>query len=97
MDSRLSPSLRAAERNIRVASLCGLVVIAMVAMSYAAVPLYRIFCQVTGYEGTTQRARAAPGSVLGREMNIEFDANPAPGLPWIFAPGQRRLTVRLGE
>ena len=97
MDGRLSPSLRAAERNIRVASLCGLLVLAMVGMSYAAVPLYRIFCEVTGYDGTTQRASAAPDSVLGREMNIEFDANIAPGLPWTFAPAQRRLKVRLGE
>jgi cytochrome c oxidase assembly protein subunit 11 len=97
MGSRLSSQLRTAERNIRVASLCGLVVLAMVAMSYAAVPLYRIFCEVTGYAGTPQRAGAAPGSVPGREMNIEFDANTAPGLPWTFTPGQRRLTVRLGE
>jgi cytochrome c oxidase assembly protein subunit 11 len=97
MDGRLSSQLRAAERNIRVASLCGLLVLAMVGMSYAAVPLYRIFCEVTGYDGTTQRASAAPDSVLGREMNIEFDANIAPGLPWTFAPAQRRLTVRLGE
>jgi cytochrome c oxidase assembly protein subunit 11 len=97
MTSQLSSQLRAAERNIRVASLCGLVVVAMVAMSYAAVPLYRIFCEVTGYAGTTQRASAAPGSVLDREMNIEFDANTAPGLPWTFTPGQRRLTLRLGE
>jgi cytochrome c oxidase assembly protein subunit 11 len=97
MDGRLSSQLRAAERNIRVASLCGLLVLAMVGMSYAAVPLYRIFCEVTGYDGTTQRAGAAPDSVLGREMNIEFDANIAPGLPWTFAPAQRRLTVRLGE
>src|SRR5215210_978854 len=56
MGNRLSSQLRAAERNIRVASLCGLVVLAMVALSYAAVPLYRIFCEVTGYDGTTQRA-----------------------------------------
>jgi cytochrome c oxidase assembly protein subunit 11 len=97
MDGRLSSQLRAAERNIRVASLCGLLVLAMVGMSYAAVPLYRIFCEVTGYDGTTQRASAAPDSVLGREMNIEFDANIAPGLPWTFAPAQRRLKVRLGE
>lgn len=97
MDGRLSPSLRAAERNIRVAFLCGLVVLAMVAMSYASVPLYRIFCQVTGYDGTTQRASAAPATVLAREMTIEFDANTGPGLPWTFAPVQRRLTVRLGE
>ena len=97
MGNRLSSQLRAAERNIRVASLCGLVVLAMVALSYAAVPLYRVFCEVTGYAGTPQRAGAAPGSVPGREMNIEFDANTAPGLPWTFTPGQRRLTVRLGE
>lgn len=97
MDGRLSPSLRAAERNIRVASFCGLIVVAMIGLSYAAVPLYRLFCQVTGYDGTTQRASAAPGTVLGRAMTIDFDANAAPGLPWTFVPAQRRLTVRLGE
>jgi cytochrome c oxidase assembly protein subunit 11 len=97
MDGRLSPSLKAAERNIRVAALCSLIVVAMIGLSYAAVPLYRLFCEVTGFDGTPQRAAAAPGAVPGREITVDFDANTGPGLPWSFAPAQRRLTVRLGE
>lgn len=88
------PSLN---RNLKVASLCGLLAMGMVGLSYAAVPLYRLFCQVTGYAGTTQRADAAPGRSGEREITIEFDANAAPGLAWTFAPAQRRMTVKLGE
>jgi cytochrome c oxidase assembly protein subunit 11 len=97
MATRLSPSLAAAERNIRIAALCGVVVLAMIGLSYAAVPLYRLFCEVTGYDGTTQRALSAPGAVAGRRITIEFDANTGSGLPWTFAPAQRRLTVAPGQ
>ena len=88
------PSLH---RNLGVASLCALLAGGMVALSYASVPLYRLFCQVTGYAGTTQRAEAVPGPVGTREITVEFDANAAPGLAWAFAPAQRRMKVKLGE
>jgi cytochrome c oxidase assembly protein subunit 11 len=84
-------------RNARTALLCLALAASMVAASYAAVPLYRIFCQVTGFGGTTQRAEAAPARALDRTINVEFDANAAPGLPWTFVPVQRRLAVKLGE
>jgi len=58
----------------------------MVGMSYAAVPLYRIFCQATGIAGTTQRAEKPSDRVLDRTMSIRFDANVSPDLPWTFAP-----------
>jgi cytochrome c oxidase assembly protein subunit 11 len=68
----------------------------MVALTYAAVPLYRLFCQVTGFAGTTQVATAAPGAAAAPPITVRFDANVALGLPWRFiAPSG--MQVRLGE
>jgi cytochrome c oxidase assembly protein subunit 11 len=85
------------DRKMVTAALCFGLAIAMVGAAYAAVPLYRLFCQATGYGGTTQRSIGAPSHTTERRMAIEFDANIGSGLPWTFAPAQRRLTVRLGE
>lgn len=70
----------------------------MVGVGYASVPLYRLFCQVTGFAGTTQKAvgQAAPGAVAGQTMSVRFDANHAPNLPWKFQPEQRREVVNVG-
>ena len=69
----------------------------MVGMAYAAVPLYKMFCQVTGYGGTTQRAeKQYAGRVLDREITVRFDANNA-GVPWEFQPVQRSMTMKIGE
>ncbi len=62
-----------------------------------AVPLYELFCRVTGYGGTTQQADAAPGAVGKRSFIIRFDAEINPQLPWAFNPVQRQVTVRAGE
>ena len=84
-------------RNRRMmAGLFG-VVFGMVALSYAAVPLYDLFCRVTGYGGTTQVADAAPEQVLDREIRIRFMADTNRDLPWDFAPEQREVTMRIGE
>ncbi len=77
-------------------SLAGLVA-AMVGLSFAAVPLYRIFCQATGYNGTPQRADKGADHVLDRTITIRFDGNVDPGLPWSFAPEQRTMDVKIGE
>lgn len=69
----------------------------MVGLSFAAVPLYRMFCQVTGYGGTPQRAEAATGEVLDRTVRIRFDANVAKGFPWRFTPEQQTMDVKIGE
>jgi cytochrome c oxidase assembly protein subunit 11 len=69
----------------------------MVGLSFAAVPLYRMFCQVTGYGGTPQRAEAAPGEVLDRTVRVRFDANVAKGFPWRFTPAQQTMDVKIGE
>ena len=79
------------------ASLCAVFVTGMVGMSFAAVPLYRIFCQVTGFAGTTQRADAGPVRTLDREITIRFDGNVANGLGWSFRPRQRQVTLHVGE
>jgi cytochrome c oxidase assembly protein subunit 11 len=77
-------------------ALAGLAV-AMLGLAYAAVPIYRLVCQVTGLGGTTQRAEAAPGARDGRTMTIRFDANVANGLAWSFKPDVNSMEVKLGE
>jgi cytochrome c oxidase assembly protein subunit 11 len=79
------------------ALLCAGIFVSMVGMSYAAVPLYNIFCRVTGYAGTTQIAYAAPTEILDRAMQIRFDANVARQMPWDFEPVVPTMMVRVGE
>lgn len=72
----------------------------MLGAGFASVPLYRIFCQVTGYGGTTQRASAGEADAVravGRTMAIRFDANVERGMPWQFKPLQRVDTVTIGR
>lgn len=82
--------------SILALSLVGLVA-GMVGLSFASVPLYRMFCQVTGYGGTPQRAEKAPGEVLDRTITIRFDGNVDHSLPWTFAPVQQTMDVKIGE
>jgi cytochrome c oxidase assembly protein subunit 11 len=86
-----------ARRNGRTAGLAALLVLAMVGLAYASVPLYRLFCQVTGIDGTTQRAAQAPGPIAGKEVAVRFDANTAPSMPWRFGPEKPREIVTIGE
>jgi cytochrome c oxidase assembly protein subunit 11 len=86
------------QRNKRVASRAVLFVLFMIGLAYASVPLYRIFCQVTGFGGTPMRADAAPGKVAGAApMGVRFDANIKETLPWRFQPESNVLRVSLGE
>jgi len=84
-------------RDVLIAACCGALVAAMVGASFAAIPLYKAFCRVTGFAGTTQVARIAPEHVLSRALTIRFDSNVAPGLPWIFEPEQNEIKLRIGE
>jgi len=69
----------------------------MVGLSFAAVPLYRMFCEATGYAGTPQlRGASAPGGT-DRTIAVRFNATTSPGLPWRFAPNEAAVTVKLGE
>jgi len=92
-----APVARKRRSNARVVVLTGGIVVGMVGLSFAAVPLYELFCQVTGFGGTTQVATEAPDRILDREMIVQFDANTAAALGWDFAPVERRVRVRLGE
>ena len=83
--------------NTNVALACGMVVAGMVGMSYAAVPLYQLFCQVTGYGGTTQVAEENSSSVIDRKIKVRFDANTAQGIGWSFKPAQREVELNVGE
>ncbi len=85
-------------RNAFVAYAATGLVAVMVVMSYAAVPLYELFCQVTGYGGTTQASgNQAPGAISDREVTVTFDANVNRGLPWRFEPLQRNVRLKVGE
>src|SRR3954447_6312764 len=84
-------------RHQRVALIFSGVVACMVGLSFAAVPLYRLFCAATGYGGTTQVAHVAPSEPGNRLLSVRFDANVAPGLPWQFAPVTPSVSLRTGE
>lgn len=82
--------------NKRVAAYLGFTAAGMLAMAFAAVPLYQLFCQVTGYGGTTQRVSKPSDTILDRTITIRFDAN-VNGLAWSFQPVVRTVDVRIGE
>ncbi|MBI3452554.1 MAG: cytochrome c oxidase assembly protein [Rhodospirillales bacterium] len=91
-----APASRPANR--RLAMIIAGTAVGMLGMAYAAVPLYTLFCQVTGFGGTTQRATEAPARIGERMMTVRFDANVAGSdLPWSFAPAQREVKVHVGE
>lgn len=85
-------------RNRRTLVAMAGIGLAMLALGFASVPLYRIFCQTTGFGGTTQRATADVKltPVAGRTMSIRFDSNVQPGMPWEFRPEHRTDTVTVG-
>jgi cytochrome c oxidase assembly protein subunit 11 len=90
--------MAARRRNAATAGLLVSVVAAMLGLTAASVPLYRLFCQATGLGGTTQRASAGPDrEVAGRLITVRFDANTAPELGWEFKPVQSSVTVHPGE
>jgi cytochrome c oxidase assembly protein subunit 11 len=86
-----------ATRRRMTGLMLGGVVAGMGGMAYAAVPLYRIFCQVTGFGGTTRRAHFAPTQILDRVVSVRFDTGVGRGMPWHFQPVQREMAVRVGE
>jgi cytochrome c oxidase assembly protein subunit 11 len=94
--SSTNPSDRR-RRGVRLTALIATaVVFAMVGAAFAAVPIYRIFCQATGYNGTVRRSEAKPSVVLSKTVVIRFDAN-VRDLPWDFKPDQETQTVRIGD
>ncbi len=84
-------------KNLKVALLFAGLAVSMIGLAYASVPLYQLFCQVTGFGGTTQRAFTAPTNVKDTTITIRFDANVSSELNWSFTPTQQTQTVKLGE
>ncbi len=84
-------------KNQKTAMIVVGVVIGMVGLSFAAVPAYRAFCQVTGWGGTTQRADAGADRTLERTITVRFDSSVSQGLSWEFKPEQISQTLHIGE
>jgi len=83
------------QKNRRTALVMLGVVAAMLGLAFASVPLYRMFCELTGFAGTPARAASAPGAVTG-QIGVRFDANIHPGLPWRFEPEQTTVRIQPG-
>ena len=84
-------------RNLNLLMVLVGVVAGMVGLAYASVPLYKLFCQVTGFGGTPQRVAAAPTEISDRTIRVTFTADVAAGLGWQFQPLQRNLELKVGE
>ena len=85
----------AKRKNGKTALIMAVIVAAMVGLAFASSPLYRAFCEATGFDGTTQRADKAPGAIAG-QVGVRFDANIQPGLPWRFEPEQTTVRIKPG-
>lgn len=81
--------------NRRIALICAAGFFGMVGAAYAAVPLYKMFCQVTGFGGTVSKAEAAPGKILDKKVTVRFDAN-VRTLPWDFSTEQVSQDINIG-
>jgi cytochrome c oxidase assembly protein subunit 11 len=83
--------------NVIMAAACVAFFGGMIGVTFASAELYDLFCRVTGYDGTTQRAAQGSDKILNRKITIRFDANVSPGLGWDFQPVQRSVNIKIGE
>ena len=86
-----------AKKNTSTAIAMLSIGLGMFLLAFASVPLYRVFCQVTGFGGTTQEASSVPVQIGKRIINVQFNADTDPNLPWKFKPEQRQVAVHTGE
>ncbi|MBN8888903.1 MAG: cytochrome c oxidase assembly protein [Rhodospirillales bacterium 70-18] len=91
------PAVRPVRRNLPMAALLAGVVAGMTGLSFAAVPLYRMFCEATGYGGTPQIGPSVSPGVVARPIVVRFNADTHPGLPWRFTPLESEARLQLGE
>lgn len=89
-------------RNLRVGAMAFAGALAMLGLGYAAVPLYQMFCQVTGFGGTTmiaseEDAARAAAIATGQKISVRFDASTSAGMPWAFRPTKATQTVTIGQ
>jgi cytochrome c oxidase assembly protein subunit 11 len=90
------PNHKQASKDKRIGFIFAGVAVFMLGVSFAAVPLYRLMCQITGIDGTPKRSDKAPDSILAHKIKIRFDSNVAGGLPWKFTPNEN-VSVQIGE
>ena len=85
------------DKNKRTGLIMSVIALAMIGLAFASAPLYRAFCEATGFGGTPLRADAAPGAAMAEgQIGVRFDANVHPGLPWRFEPEQNTVRVEPG-
>ena len=94
--SRSRTRTEIARGNARLALVCAAVFFGMVGAAFASVPLYRAFCQATGFDGSVKIATAASAHTSDKTIEVRFDTN-VHGLPWTFEPAQRSQTVQFGQ
>jgi cytochrome c oxidase assembly protein subunit 11 len=97
MSAAPPPSPEMSRRMRRTALACAAFAFGMVGVAFASVPLYNLFCRITGYDGTPAVGTAGASRVLDRTITVRFDANVASGLPWRFTPETASIEARLGE
>lgn len=85
------------DKNTRTLVWVFAIVIGMAGLSFASVPLYTLFCRVTGFGGTPKIGGAAPAAILDREITIKFNADTSPALAWDFKPEQRSVKLPIGR
>ncbi|MCB1580664.1 MAG: cytochrome c oxidase assembly protein [Rhodospirillales bacterium] len=95
--SQPDPHTAMAQKNARLGLTILGVVLGMAALAYASVPLYDMFCRVTGFGGTTQTSDAWPEQIIDRSLTINFNTDTSPNLPWDFSPEKRSIEVKLGQ
>ncbi len=96
MPSEPTAADRTKRGNARIGLICAGVFVFMTGAAFASVPLYRAFCQATGFNGAVPRAGATTGTVLAQRVTVTFDTN-VRTLPWTFTPEQTHQSVRIGE
>jgi cytochrome c oxidase assembly protein subunit 11 len=89
--------MNGSRRNTLVAGVLAAVIVGMVGMSFAAIPLYRLFCAATGFGGTPSIGLAAAPGANGQTIRVRFNADTNPALPWKFGPDQTEVSLKLGE
>ena len=94
-DSNRDPGLGG--KHGRVGAICAAIAFGMLGMAYAAVPLYQIFCQVTGFAGTPKVSIAPSASVIEKRITVRFDSNVSPNLDWTFRPKALSADIKIGE
>ena len=97
MSAPYQNSQSSAVKKYRTLGFLLVLIMGMGVLSYASVPLYKLFCQVTGYGGTTQQVTSPSSQILERKIKIRFDANTKPTLDWNFQPVQTSIDISVGQ